>query len=295
MMSGMRRTSGVTMRAAELLTIRDIDFIEPNFESLLDNAFTGELLRIKAEESIILVDENDCPLAFGVFDGHRWIFTNFLLREPPRHVLDVFERIGGRIFQEDWEKWMAAVREYYSLMLVKDNAPAIEDFSMERMNRVVSLVEEVWGKGHGETCLDVGCGSGIGSMALRRLGYSPLAYDNDPSQLALGLISCRLEPSETMCLDATIASRYIGPAPYGICLMAGTIDHTATWYWELIIEQLLVISDRVLVTVGMEKESEFVAKWATERGRAVEVVENERDPFYDRWVCLIEKGEDQDQ
>ena len=167
--------------------------------------------------------------------------------------------------------------------------------SMERMNQIISLIEEVWGKGQGETCLDVGCGSGVGSMALRRLGYSPLAYDNDPSQLALGLISGRLEPSETMCLDAAIASRYIGPAPYGVCLMAGTIDHTARWCWEPIIEQLLVISERILVTVGMEKESDFVKEWATGRGRVVEVVENDRDPFYDRWVCLIERSEDPDQ
>ncbi|NYT12395.1 MAG: hypothetical protein GKC03_07610 [Methanomassiliicoccales archaeon] len=283
------------MKAADLLDLPDIKFIEPNFESLVDNSYTSELLRIDAEESILLVDENEWPLAFGVFDGQKWIFANFLLRQPPRGILDAFEQIGGRIFQEDWEVWNSAVMEYYSLMLLRDTTPAIEDFSVDRMNQIVTLIKEVWGIADGTKCLDVGCGSGMGSVALRRLGYSPLAYDNDPSQLALGMISGRLDPSETLCIDGTIASRYISPTPKGLCLMAGTIDHTASWFWKEIIDQMLVIADEVLVTVGMEKESDFVSEWANDRGRTVEVFENQRDPFYDRWVCVIGKREGPDQ
>jgi hypothetical protein len=283
------------MKAADLLDLPDITFIEPNFESLVDNTFTGELLRIDAKESIILVDENEWPLAFGVFDDQRWTFANFLFRPPPRRILDDFEKIGGRIFQEKWEIWNSAVMEYYSLMIVKDVTPAIEDFSMDRMNQIVSLIKEVWGIGDGTKCLDVGCGSGMGSVVMRRLGYSPVAYDNDPSQLALGFISGRLDPSETMCIDGTIASRYIGPTPKGLCLMAGTIDLAASWFWEKIIDQMLVIADEIMVTVGMEKESQLVSKWATERGRVVEVFENQRDPFYDRWVCVIRKRDGSDQ
>ena len=283
------------MKAADLLDLPDITFIEPNFESLVDDTFTGKLLRIDAKESILLVDENEWPLAFGVSDGQKWTFTNFLFRQPPRSIFDVFEKIGGRIYQEEWEIWNSAVMEYYSLMLLRDNAPAIEDFSVDRMNQILSLIKEIWGISDDTKCLDVGCGSGMGSVAMRRLGYSPIAYDNDPSQLALGFISGRLDPSETMCIDGTIASRYIGPTPKGLCLMAGTIDLAASWFWEKIIDQMLVIADEIMVTVGMEKESELVSKWATERGRVVEVFENQRDPFYDRWVCVIRKKDESDQ
>lgn len=283
------------MKAADLLDLPDITFIEPNIESLVDETYTSELLRIEAKESIILVDENDWPIAFGVFDGQKWTFANFLLRPPPRMILDVFQKIGGRIFQEEWDIWMSAVKEYYSMMLLRDTTPAIEDFSMDRMNQIISLIKEVWGISDGTECLDVGCGSGMGSVVMRRLGYLPVAYDNDPSQLALGFVSGRLDPSETMCIDGTVASRYIGPTPKGLCLMAGTIDLTASWFWEKIIDQMMVIADELLVTVGMEKESQLVSKWAMEKGRVVEVFENQRDPFYDRWVCVIRKRDGSDQ
>jgi hypothetical protein len=279
------------MRAAELLGIADISFMEPNYESLIDPSLDDQLFKMEGEESIILVDEEEYPMAFGISDGHRWMFTNYLLRHPPSTVFDHFERLGGRVFQEEWDTWMMAVREYFSMMLVRDAQPALDEYSMERMRMVMSLVESTWGEREGVRCLDVGCGSGIGSVALRRLGYLPLAYDNDPSLLSLGITTGRLEPSRSICIDGTMASRYVSPTPMALCLMAGTIETTNAWIWQRIMEQVMVISETIMVTVGMEKESEYLVNWASERGRKVEVFENERDPFYDRWVCLIDPPE----
>jgi len=58
---------------------------------------------------------------------------------------------------------------------------------------------------------------------------------------------------------------------------------------------MMVIADEILVTVGMEKESQLVSKWAMEKGRVVDVFENHRDPFYDRWACVIRKRDGSDQ
>jgi len=279
------------MRAAELLGLPDISFIEPNFESLVDKSFDNQLFPANAESSIVLVDEQEYPLAYGIQVSGRWVFTNFLLRQPSPMIFDEFERIGGRVFQEEWDVWMSAVREYFCMMLIRDSPPAMEDYSAGRMEQVTSLIESNWGRGEGTVCLDVGCGSGIGSVALRELGYLPLAFDNDPSQLALGLTTGRLDPSYTMCVDATAASRYMNPSPLAICLMAGTLDPTNEWVWKRIMDQILVVAERAMITVGMEGETEFIVKWCQEKGREVKVFENERDPFYDRWVCLIEPSD----
>jgi hypothetical protein len=42
-----------------------------------------------------------------------------------------------------------------------------------------------------------------------------------------------------------------------------------------------------LVTVETEKEAERVRRWCVAQGREVRMFENNRDPFYDRWVCTI--------
>jgi len=285
----MEHLAGMIMRAAALLDLPDIAFVEPSFESLIDDSYSLSLLSSDAEESILLVDEEEWPMAFGISQNGDWRFTNYTLRRPPREVLDIFERRGGRIFQESWEIWMEAVREYYSLMISRDHSPAINDFSEERLEKLHSLIEHVWGRTEGAGCIDAGCGSGAGSIALRHLGYDTLSYDNDPSLLSLGLTSGRLDPGRTICIDGSAASRYLSPEPFGVAFMAGTIDHTNAWMWERIIDQLLFLTESTLITVGMKEETRFIEKWSEGEGRELEIFENDRDPFYDRWVCVISK------
>jgi len=278
------------MKAAELLGLNEIRFVEPNYESLLDDSYSSLIHHREAEEAILLVDEEEWPIAFIIKVGERWVGTNFLIRRPPAEIFDRFERIGGTIFQENWETWMDAVREYYSLQLMNEITPALDDLSKERYSKIVDLIREVWDSGQGELCLDACCGSGGGAAAMRELGYSPIAYDNDASLLSLGLRSGRLIPSRTMCIDGTLASLYMGPVEKGLILMAGTIDPVNAWIWERIVGQVLTLAKSVMITVGEKREAEFVETWCRKRGRNVDIFENVRDAFYDRWVCVIERS-----
>jgi hypothetical protein len=126
----------------------------------------------------------------------------------------------------------------------------------------------------------------VGSQVLRDLGYVPISYDNDASLLSRGLAAGRLLPSETMCLDALVAARYIEPVPRGIGIMMGEINDFTREMWELIVRELFVISENTLITVGTEKEALLIRQWGEEMERTVEVTENPADPIYDRWVCI---------
>jgi hypothetical protein len=127
----------------------------------------------------------------------------------------------------------------------------------------------------------------MGSAVLREIGIDSLAYDNDPTLLALGLSKGRLVPEETMLIDATLAGHYLRPAELGLALMAGTINDFTALIWRSIIKELVDLTAETMVTVESEKEAELVKMWALGEQRKVRVFENQNDRFYDRWVCII--------
>jgi hypothetical protein len=275
------------MKVLDILGLPEIKFNEPSFHLLPDEVFTSMLLGDEAEEARLVVDENDWPLSLALRTEKGWEGTNFILRGPTVDAVERFEVLDGEILRTTQEEWMRATREYYSLELVKDNPPAMEDFSPEREKLVRSLIAEVWGDRKGATCLDCGCGSGMGSVALREVGISSLAYDNDPTLLSLGLSKGRLLPEETMMIDATLAGHYVRPTELGLALMAGTINDFTAMIWKGILHELMDLTAETMVTVESEKEAGLVRMWALGEQRKVRIFENKNDKFYDRWVCII--------
>jgi hypothetical protein len=264
-----------------------LEFLELSYEQMLDDRYTAEVELIEASESRMLIDEKEWPLSFAVKTPKGWKATSFLLRQPKVEIVERYEKLGGEIFQTDKAEFAAAMREHFSEKLLEQVAPAIEDFSPERCSGVQELISEEWGEGIGQGCLDVACGSGLGSAALRQLGMIPIAYDNDPGLLALGMRAGRLMPEGTMCIDATRASVLAPKAPFGLVLMAGTIVTFNEYIWRAIIEETLKLTTKTIVTVETEKEAVRVKEWCKAKGLKVKLFENNRDPFYDRWVCSI--------
>jgi hypothetical protein len=147
------------------------------------------------------------------------------------------------------------------------------------------IINGVWGRGDGATCLDFCCGSGVGSHVLRTLGFSPLSCDNDAALLSLGFSNKRLMPEETICIDATIASQYIEEVPLGVGMMMGDINAFTQDLWQLLVTELFSLTDKTLITVGKQSEADLIRTWGEAQNRTVEVCENPKDPTYDRWVC----------
>jgi hypothetical protein len=274
------------MKAAEILELESLTFAERSFADLADPESALPAFFRRPDDGKLLLDENEDLLAVAFRWGERWIVANYLCHPPHAEAIDLFEGTDGDIYQEERETWARAVREYYSDEISRLVGPAIEDIPPDRPEKCADLIGEVWGTRGGGRCLDCCCGSGIGSAALRSIGMKPLAFDHDQALLALGLARGRLEPGETACIDATMASAYFPPAPYGAALMIGTIHSFDRAIWEGIVRDLLGLSAETLITVATEEEVDLVRAWCEEEGRSPEVWENERDAVYDRWVCL---------
>lgn len=279
------------MKVADILEVDGCRLVEPSFAELTIDSCTALLFRAAPDEVRLLVDEDEELLALALHDGSSgWQAASFLFRDPTLAVIECFEAVGGEIYQESRERWLSAVREYYSLDICRNVVPALEDLRPDREGMIRDLLREAWGDRAGTSCLDCCCGSGVGTAALRAGGVRALAYDNDPGLLALGLSKGRLAPSDTMCIDAQEAPCYIAPVPLGTAFMAGEIYSYNAALWETIILGLLDLTDETLITVGTEAEAARVEEWCAGEGRDVEVFENRRDPIYDRWCCVARRA-----
>jgi hypothetical protein len=273
------------MNVTEILGIDSVRFVEPEFAAQTDSLFNDVLAAAGGDEGRLLVDGDGEPIALAFHGTGGWLAASFLFRNPTVELIEQFETMNGEIFEEDRPVFSAAVREYYSNILMKEVPPAIEDLNPVRRGILTALIGKHWGRGYHGKCIDCCCGSGVGSLVLRDLGYAPLSYDNDASLLTRGLAAGRLLPAETMCLDALMAARYIEPVPRGIGIMMGEINDFSKEMWEQIVVQLFVIAQDTLITVGTEKEALLIKQWGEEMERTVEVTENPADPIYDLWVC----------
>jgi hypothetical protein len=273
------------MSVNEILGIDAVRFVEPEFAAQTDSLFNGVLAAAGGDEGRLLVDGDGEPIAIAFHGPEGWVAASFLFRNPTAGLIEQFEGMNGEILQEDRPVFTAAVREYYSNLLMKKVPPAIEDLNPVRRGILSALIEKHWGRGYHGKCIDCCCGSGVGSQVLRDLGYVPISYDNDASLLSRGLAAGRLLPSETMHLDALVAARYIEPVPRGIGIMMGEINDFTRDMWEQIASGLFLISENTLITVGTESEARLIQQWGEDMERTVEVMENPADPIYDLWVC----------
>jgi len=274
------------MKAAEILELTELVCIEDAFADLADPASADPVLALDPEAGKLLVDEDEDLMAVAFRSGGAWYAANYLFHPPSAEVIDLFEGTDGEIYQEEREVWTGAVREYYSASIRREVKPSIEDIPPDRPGKIADLVAEVWGRREGAVCLDCCCGSGVGAAALRTAGMRALAYDHDPALLARGLEEGRLVPAETACIDGTMATAYFKQAPCGTAFMMGTIRSFDSGVWERITRELLALSEETLITVATEEEARMVAEWCRSAGRRPEVWESDRDPLYDRWVCL---------
>ena len=277
------------MKAELILGIEGFRFVEPTFADLSDDLWTDILIAALGDQGRLLIDEKDEPIAFAIGDGFRWNVGSFLARKPNAALIERFEETAGEIWQEKRGVWAEAVREYYSTDIINTTEPALEDQNPDRQAMVDDLLAYIWGKDELGVCLDCCCGSGIGAVALRKLGFTPLSYDNDASLLSLGFAKKRLVPEQVMLIDAAVASQYTGNAAHGLGLMFGEINNFTEALWEQITVELIALTRNTLITVGTEKEARIIEEWVKSRGRVARVFENKRDPIYDHWVLDIRR------
>ncbi|MDH7509251.1 MAG: hypothetical protein QHH00_07635 [Methanomassiliicoccales archaeon] len=273
------------MRAALLLDLDEVKFIEPSFDRLIEPQFTNDLVNLPSTRGRLVINENEWPIAVALETDDGWVAGSFTYRNVSEELLDKLEQIDIEIYQERQSEWESAVREYYSLMLMRNTAPALDDFSQNRVENLLQIIKEEWVDVRGNVCLDAACGTGIGSMVARTMGMAVISFDNDPSLLSCGLRAGRLLPEETMCIDASLASRFVRSAGYGLILMAGEITPFNSLLWKRIVNEILSLTEHTIITTGTEREASLIRQWSEEKGRKAELFQNEMSDFYDQWIC----------
>ncbi len=273
------------MALCELFDLEDLRLLENTLEDLGNEIFLAQMLR-GSDQVRLLISSDETPLAMAREDG-GWKAVSFLWKEPSDELIELLPELDISVYTCDEETYREAVYDHFSRKIMNEVEPALDDVPEDRAKKVSDLVWKEWEFKPGSLCYDCCCGSGVGSLALSKVGLRSFAFDLDAALLSRGLQSGRLQTWSTAQLDATKASQYLERAPFALMLMAGDINVGNSWVWKQIFEQVLLIADQVMVTVGSQEEAELLRSWAEAKGRTPKVFENQRDPFYDRWVCSI--------
>jgi len=288
------------MTLAEIFEINDPICIEPAIMDCADSEYTRFLLDGDYTAAKLLVDENEDPIAAAFLEEGGWTVTSFVFRPFSFEVLERVEALDGDIYQEERSNYLGALREYYCNEILKEFPDVIEDNREGRYEMIEGLFDslnlrpETDGNGAGDsvakpTAIDFCCGSGVATSVLRDLGYETLSFDYDAALISCGIQRKRLEPSRAMCLDGTRASDFCPKCNLGIGLMLGDITNFNADMWEDIIYELFELSEKTVISTATKPEIERIAGWCSDAGRKYRIIENDRDPIYDSWVCVSEE------
>ncbi|HNX47417.1 MAG TPA: hypothetical protein PLC39_06660 [Methanomassiliicoccales archaeon] len=273
------------MALCELFDLEELRLLENTLEDLGNDMFLAQMLS-GSEQVRLLISNDETPLAMAREDG-GWKAVSFLWKEPSDELIELLPELDIKVYTCDTETYREAVYDHFARKIMNEVEPALDDVPEDRTKKVSDLIWKEWNFKPGDLCYDCCCGSGVGSMALTKVGLRAFAFDVDAPLLSRGLQIGRLQSWSTAQLDAAKVSQYLEKAPFALMLMAGDINVGNSWIWKIIFEQVLLIGEQVMVTVGTQEEAEQLRSWAEAKGRSPRVFENERDPFYDRWVCSV--------
>lgn len=141
--------------------------------------------------------------------------------------------------------------------------------------------------------LEICCGNGMATAALRDLGYNVYALDNDKCAVCEGLFHGALRASSTAVLDARHLSEYEFAQYHDfrcvVGFMLGAIYEFNKIDWQKILsEAAAIINDGLfLLTVHKKEEIDFIHKTMLDLGIKGQIVDNRDDTsIYDQWVYI---------
>jgi hypothetical protein len=230
------------------------------------------------------------------------------LREPAEFWLLLSDRYSGRDLLREIKAdrevlitegaFLEALVEYYAISLADElfcqscsvSGPPL--YIEDRIDRLESFLAEEMPRG--KSLLEVCCGGGMATQALKRLGFDPWSTDIDRCDLCQALKDGKLSPRRAMVLDGRMLHHFFSPGSFDLVagFMMGLIDpsNLPTWQ-EIIIKTSSLAREMVLYTVYTEKEAGIIAEVLSGQGFDCKIIDN-RDPrgIYDQWACMGRKN-----
>lgn len=239
-----------------------------------DESRLGFALKLKdpAEFWLLLTDRYSGFRALGAFP----------IRSSSKVVM-----VSERRFLEGLVEWLAvSLKDELFCESCPVATPPL--FVPERIDALEKFLRPLLHPG-GEV-LEICCGSGMATQALKELGFRPWTGDLDSCEICNALKSGYLDPERAMVLDARLMDRFFPPHHFDMVVgfMVGLIDEVNWPLWkEILLRSSTLAKDLVIYTTYTEREARMVAEALTSAGWDAEVVANPDDlGIYDQWACI---------
>lgn len=136
--------------------------------------------------------------------------------------------------------------------------------------------------------LEVGCGGGMATQALLRLGHSPISMDFDRCDLCQGLKAGLMNPQRSFVMDARLLPQFFPTKSFDAVMgfMMGLIDTTNWPAWkDILLTSSSLAGKMIFYTVYTRKEAELIAHVMGDAGWKGKIIDN-CDPkgIYDQWA-----------
>ncbi len=280
----------------------EIFLAEESLADLIDLPVTSEILGSEPEvkESIEVLEDADeggrsrLGMALKLsLPGEVWLLlTDRYSRSSPLEALPRRPRsktvlAEERSFFEGLVEWLAvSLKEELFCESCPVASPPL--FVPERTASLERFLLPLLPSG-GEV-LEICCGSGMATQALRRLGVRPWTCEIDSCEICNGLKYGHLEPERAMVLDARLLDRFFAPRHFEavVGFMVGLIDEVNWPLWrEILVRSSEFAKEMVIYTTYTQREARMVAAALEPWGWDAEVVANpDHLGIYDQWACL---------
>lgn len=296
----------------------NIYFVEESYASLKNNTLSLQyLINIQEDpEANIdrIMDENENIIGLVLFspssdddESFHAVFTNIASSIPvPGESSREFTKIAqnlkfDKIHQTTLSAFNDAVIEYYSHALVNrqlcDNCiSSREPYEMvyieSRNSRLKGILDKYELRGD---ILEICCGNGMSTLPLHKMGYQPLAIDNDRCQICQGLEHKVLDPKRTIVMDATRLSQFFKENSFDTIagFMLGTIYPFNKGIWEKMMAEAVHVlkpGGMIILTVNKKEEMEILQNALIKNHINGKMIDNMDDRgIYDQWVYVGNK------
>ena len=287
----------------------------------------GNAAARKGGGGALQLTEHGIPIAIAVYVhsqgiDHWLVLTNVISKDArfPKRVSDIFGS-GSEEIEIGASDLRSALIEYYSIFLAnqwlcescaREDMPYLDlgvsvavrellnrseedgsnDKSEGRNEQLSRLFREIGSRIgldlSGADVLEICCGDGSATAALRDLGCDPICIDYDKCDICDGLKSGQLRAERSIVLDATELSLFFGREfDCVVGFMIGPIQPFNEDVWASILrESVKVVRTGGMLIFTFYNGEELLNAYEVLEGCGVsgETFENLPDNGYDRWV-----------
>jgi SAM-dependent methyltransferase len=305
------------MRLNDLLRSDNISLVESSYAALKEIEFSKYILQEMRKKQLevvaLLVCRSNTRILGIAFKNKFWTLLTDVVNMNPEFggcALDFFEEARTSkkmIFYLTKSELHETILFILSSVLlsgnncectIKQRSYALA-YSLERHERIRTLFKtklELMYDLSKYKILEICCGNGMGTAALRALGYNVFALDNDKCSVCEGLYHGILEMDKTVVLDASTISQYefFNSQNFNcvIGFMLGSIYEFNKSSWqEILAEAVSIVSRGIFIfTVHKKEEVDFVYHAMTNLGLKGEIIDNrDTSGIYDQWVYTGKK------